>query len=94
MPSITTAAAGRSDDLASRQRRYLIMMGIRVGCLPLAVVIDSWLRWVFILGAVVLPYVAVVIANAAARPTAGSLSRVHPPSRLSLPGKTANERSN
>jgi hypothetical protein len=88
VPSVTTAAAGRSADLASRQRRYLIMMGIRLVCLPLAVVVDGWLRWVFIVGAIVLPYVAVVIANAARRPTAGTLS-APPREALAIPAPAA-----
>lgn len=49
------------------------MMGIRLACLPLAVVTTGWVRWAFILGAVVLPYIAVVIANAASRPQHGTL---------------------
>ncbi|WP_198663994.1 DUF3099 domain-containing protein [Jiangella endophytica] len=85
VPSVTTAAAPRSDDLASRQRRYLIMMGIRVACLPLAVISQGWLRIVFILGAVVLPYIAVVIANAARQPRHSALSPVAPAPRLELP---------
>lgn len=85
MPSVTTAAAPRSDDLATRQRRYLVMMGIRVACLPLAVISQGWLRIVFILGAVVLPYVAVVIANATRQPHHSALSPVVPPPRLELP---------
>ncbi|TDD96403.1 DUF3099 domain-containing protein [Jiangella asiatica] len=82
---VTTAAAGRSNDVASRQRRYLIMMGIRIACLPLAVVTQGWLRWVFILGAVVLPYVAVVIANATHQPRGSTLAPVLPPPRPQLP---------
>ncbi|WP_211239624.1 DUF3099 domain-containing protein [Jiangella gansuensis] len=85
MPTVTTAAAGRSGDLASRQRRYLIMMAVRIACLPLAVVTQGWLRWVFILGAVVLPYVAVVIANATRQPRGSSLAPIAPPPRPQLP---------
>ena len=44
--------------------RYLISMGIRTVCVVLAVVVDGPLRWVFVVGAIVLPYVAVVMANA------------------------------
>ena len=91
--SVTTAAEGRSSDLASRQRRYLITMGIRLACLPLAVLVDGWLRWFFIAGAVVLPYVAVVIANATRRPPAGTLAPVTPPVRPQLPpAPTADDR--
>lgn len=74
--SVTTARKGRSDDIQARQRRYLWMMGIRIACLPLAIIVQGWARWVFITGAVVLPYVAVVIANAVARPQAGALQAV------------------
>lgn len=39
-------------------------MGIRTVCLVLAVVASGWLQWAFLAGAIVLPYVAVVMANA------------------------------
>jgi hypothetical protein len=62
---ITTAAPSRADDIAARQRRYLFSMAIRTACVIGAVVVgDGWLRWVLIAGAVFLPYVAVVMANA------------------------------
>src|SRR6266508_1032160 len=62
---ITTAAASRADDISARQRRYLISMGIRTACfIPAFVVGPGWFRWVLIAGAVLLPYVAVVMANA------------------------------
>ncbi|GEN79151.1 hypothetical protein AFE02nite_08850 [Actinotalea fermentans] len=53
-----------SDDVSARARRYLIQMTIRVVCFLGAVVVDHWTRWVLLAGAVVLPYVAVVLANA------------------------------
>lgn len=62
--SITGARPSITEDVGGRQRRYLISMGIRTICFVLAVVFSGWLRWAFILGAVVLPYVSVVIANA------------------------------
>lgn len=34
-------------------------------CFVLALVVDGWLRWVLLAGAVVLPAVAVLLANAA-----------------------------
>jgi hypothetical protein len=83
--SVTTAAAGRSDDLRSRTRRYLLMMSIRFVCLPLAVITQGWLRWLFILGAVVLPYIAVVIANAASRPAPGVITHLGGRSPHALP---------
>ncbi len=60
---ITTARTSRADDIAGRQRRYLISMAIRCACFVGAVVADGWLRWTLVVGAIVLPYVAVVFAN-------------------------------
>jgi len=63
---ITTASASRNEDIAHRQRRYVISMAIRTVCFVGAIVVgDGWLRWVLIVAAVLLPYVAVVMANAA-----------------------------
>jgi Protein of unknown function (DUF3099) len=61
---ITAAHTSHSERLRGRQRRYLVSMGIRTVCFVLAVATDGTLRWVFIVAAVVLPYVAVVMANA------------------------------
>jgi hypothetical protein len=63
--SITGAAQAHSDDLDTRIRRYLISMGIRTVCFILVLVIDSPIRWAFAVLAIILPYVAVVMANAA-----------------------------
>ncbi|MDN5893110.1 MAG: DUF3099 domain-containing protein [Nocardioides sp.] len=63
---ITTAAPGRGEGIAARERRYLISMGIRVLCFVGAVVVGpGWFRWILIAGAVFLPYIAVVMANTA-----------------------------
>jgi Flp pilus assembly protein TadB len=67
---ITTAPTSAASDIAGRQRRYLIAMGIRTLCFAMVAVIaitgfgPVWLAFVFIAGAIVLPYVAVVMANA------------------------------
>lgn len=62
--SITTAAPSAAEDVAARQRRYLFSMGLRTVCFIGAVVVGPGiLRWVLIVGAVFLPYVAVVLAN-------------------------------
>jgi hypothetical protein len=55
------------DDESHRMRTYLLTMGVRTLCLVLmvAVVPYGWYTFVFALGAVVLPYIAVVVANAA-----------------------------
>lgn len=61
--SITGAAVSLSSEQTGRTRRYLISMTIRTACVLLAIVVPGWPRWVFIAGAVVLPYLAVVVAN-------------------------------
>jgi hypothetical protein len=83
--SVTTARPGHSDDIDARQRRYLLIMAIRIACIPPAIIVDGWLRWAFIVGAVVLPYVAVVVANAARRNEPGMLVPVDPQPRPALP---------
>jgi hypothetical protein len=68
-------------------------MGVRVACLPLAIVVEGWARWIFILGAVVLPYIAVVVANAVRRSEPGMLVPVdREPNRALPPSYSANMR--
>ena len=89
--SVTTARPGHSDDIDVRQRRYLLIMAVRIACIPPAIMVQGWLRWAFILGAVVLPYVAVVVANAARRSEPGMLVPVVPQPRPALPqGRSGN----
>ncbi len=47
-----------------RMRNYAISMGIRTACVICVAVIDHWTRWLFVAGAVALPYIAVLLANA------------------------------
>ena len=62
---ITTAASSRRDDIARRQRRYVLSMTLRTICFISAILVGpGWLRWVLVAAAVLLPYVAVVMANA------------------------------
>ncbi|WP_167828747.1 DUF3099 domain-containing protein [Streptomyces sp. MZ04] len=65
--SITRARTGLTRDLRGRQRRYLIAMLVRTACV--VVMAATWSRWpvlavAALIGAVVIPYVAVVIAQA------------------------------
>jgi hypothetical protein len=62
--TITDAQRPLSVEQAGRTRRYLISMGIRTACVIAAIFVPGWPRWVLIAGAVVLPYLAVVVANA------------------------------
>jgi hypothetical protein len=62
--SITTAQSSLANDQSVRQRRYFISMMIRTICFILTVVLPSPFRWIALTGAVTLPYIAVVVANA------------------------------
>lgn len=60
---ITNAVTPHSDDLDARMAKYLVSMLIRTLCVVLVLVVHHPVRWVFAVGAVALPYVAVIIAN-------------------------------
>jgi len=62
--SITDAPTSHTDDLGVRYRKYVISMLIRTACFLAFVLVDHWVRWIFVAGAIFLPYVAVVLANA------------------------------
>jgi hypothetical protein len=62
--SVTTAQVGTAQEQTGRVGRYLFSMGIRTACVIAAVIIPGWPRWLFLVGAVFLPYIAVVVANA------------------------------
>lgn len=76
MHTVTSATTASTDDQAVRIRRYLTMMGIRVVCFGLVFVTTGWLRIVIIIGAVVLPYIAVVVANAVRPAEQGQITPV------------------
>jgi Protein of unknown function (DUF3099) len=62
---ITTAPTNHHDDLDRRRRRYVFSMAIRTACFVGAVLVDGWFRWILVVGAFILPYIAVVMANVA-----------------------------
>lgn len=65
--SITSASIPTSAAIDHRERNYLLSMSVRVACFIAFVVIDHPIRWVFAVGAILLPYIAVVIGNSAIR---------------------------
>ena len=69
---VTQARPSLSDDIAYRQRRYLLMMGIRALCFVIAVVLFlnhfGWLTAIPAIGAIFIPYFAVVFANGGREP--------------------------
>jgi hypothetical protein len=62
--SISSAKYAHSDEIPGRMKRYVISMAIRTFCFIGAVIAPPPYRWFLIAGAVLLPYFAVVIANA------------------------------
>lgn len=62
--SITSVQSGLTADQSARQRRYFISMMIRTICFILTVVLPSPYRWIALIGALTLPYIAVIAANA------------------------------
>ena len=76
--SISQARESLDDEMHHRMKRYLISMSIRTVCFILAVVLEGWLRWTMAGAAIVLPYVAVVMANAGPSKGAPAASRYTP----------------
>ena len=68
---MTSAGLSHSEDIALRQRRYIITQSIRVVCVVLAALLPVPPVWkgVLVAGAVLLPWFGVVMANAG--PTVG-----------------------
>src|SRR6516165_4613150 len=90
---VTEAARPRSEDIAYRERRYLIMMAFRVACFILTIVLFAagagWVAAIPAVGALVIPYFAVVFANGGREPTSTRGFRAYEPNlpqRYSPPG--------
>ena len=62
--SISSAKYAHSDEIPGRMKKYLISMVIRTACFIGAIFTDGIIRWVLIAGSLILPYIAVVVANA------------------------------
>lgn len=76
--SVTSAPRKAAEDMNARIRHYLVTMGIRTACFVLAFLTSGWVRWTCVALAVLLPYIAVVFANAHAPRTAGRVAPVVP----------------
>ncbi|MHB1171484.1 MAG: DUF3099 domain-containing protein [Lacisediminihabitans sp.] len=66
--SITSLPRSPDDDRHRRMVKYVIAMSIRLVCIGLCLVTQGWWLLVCAIGAVLLPYIAVVLANNAGRP--------------------------
>src|SRR6476469_4689602 len=61
--SITDAATAHSEEMRQRMIKYAVAMGIRMVCLVLIFVVDGWFKILPVIGAVFLPWFAVVIVT-------------------------------
>lgn len=73
--TITSLPLSPDEERRARVLRYSVAMGVRIVCVVLAIVTHGWLQLVAIIGAVVLPYFAVVVANVAVRKAAPDVLR-------------------
>jgi len=82
---VTAARRGASEDIRRRETRYIVTMLVRTACLLLAIFVPvTPLRILFVIGAVVLPYIAVVFANGGHEPDAGAPDLLDAPPRIPL----------
>jgi hypothetical protein len=65
--SITSVPESPEDERRRRMIRYATAMGIRVACVIACFFVHGWWLLVPVVGAVALPYVAVVLANVGRR---------------------------
>jgi hypothetical protein len=83
--SVTSLPPSPDAERHSRMLKYTIAMSIRLVCFIVAIFIHSWWALIPIAGAVILPYVAVVLANTVVQPRMtpverpGGLVAVSPP---------------
>lgn len=83
--AVTDARPSLSADIRQRERRYAWAMGIRTVCFLGTVATHGILQWVLFAAALVLPYFAVVIANAVREPGHPGPAAVILPMRTQLP---------
>jgi hypothetical protein len=89
---ITDAERSQEDQLRTREVRYITMMSLRAACLIVAVILVSvqpplvWL-WVALcaVGMILLPWIAVVLANDRLPKEKHRWRRHHPPKQRTLP---------
>ena len=64
---VTDLAESPDEDYRRRVRQYSLSMGIRVVCIIACLFVRDWWLLVPAIGAIVLPYVAVVLGNVGSR---------------------------
>lgn len=83
---ITDADESRSADMRSRTIKYTVSMSVRLACFIAAFFVHGWLQVVMLVLAVILPYFAVIVANASGtnldKRSASNYYDAGPPSEL------------
>ena len=78
MYAITSVQRALSEDVDGRLRRYAFSMIVRTVCVIIAILAPAPWNWVSLAGAVVIPIVAVLVANAGRELPAAGGSEVDP----------------
>lgn len=73
--AITELPPSPEQEQSARMRRYALTMGIRVLCIFACLFVQGWWLLIPALGAIFLPYVAVVFANAVSRTGSRAVER-------------------
>lgn len=82
---VTTAATSPAEERRDRERRYLITMGMRVVAILIAIIFATgWVRVAAVAASLVLPWIAVVAANAPTKRKAAAPSLYDGPRRREL----------
>ena len=90
---VTTAGQSRREELRRRELKYVLTMAVRVVLFVLAATLfHGVLRWIAMLLSLVLPWLAVVVANAPMPATGSRPNPVTPRGPASLPPARDHER--
>lgn len=84
--SITTLPPSPEDERRRRMIRYTVTMGIRMVCIVLMLFVQGWWLLVCALGAILLPYFAVIAANVHGDPRPAAVLRPGAVAVLPRPG--------
>jgi predicted tellurium resistance membrane protein TerC len=87
--SVTSLPPSPDEERHGRMLKYSIAMAIRMVCVILAFIFPEWWRWLFVVAAVILPYIAVVIANTASPTSSATVAR--PGGLVQAPGQGDHE---
>lgn len=73
--AITSLPSSPTDERRVRMIKYSVAMGVRLVCIGACFVTPGWWLLIPAIGAVVLPYFAVVVANTVAAPNGSVVER-------------------